>query len=169
MNRDKAVQARKPCVLVRSDSINSRLDGIGLHFHVARPDRRPRDAAAIRWSRLYRPMVLNVVERKLEPDITVLEISGRLALGRESQRIETMVEELSRKGSARVVLDLTGVDYIDSAGIGMLALAAGKVKEAGGTMAIVAPEGRVLQLLNLTQLNLVVKVSPTVAAATAGM
>jgi anti-sigma B factor antagonist len=114
-------------------------------------------------------MVLNVVERKIEPDITVLEISGRLALGRESQRIETMVEELSNKGSSRVVLDLTGVDYIDSAGIGMLALAAGKMKEAGGTMAIVAPEGRVLQLLNLTQLHLVVNVSPTVAAATAGM
>src|SRR5690242_3761963 len=114
-------------------------------------------------------MVLNIVERRVDPDITVVEVSGRLALGRESQRIETLMDELGKKGGARVVLDLTGVEYIDSAGIGMLALAAGKLKESGGTLAIVAPEGRVLQLLNLTQLHMIVKVCPTVAAATAAL
>ncbi|HXK02111.1 MAG TPA: STAS domain-containing protein [Verrucomicrobiae bacterium] len=110
-------------------------------------------------------MLLNIVERKVEPDLTVVEVSGRLALGRESQRIETLAEEMGQKGVRRLVLDLTGVDYIDSAGIGVLALAAGKFKEAGGTLAIVAPEGRVLQLLNLTQISAVVKVCPTVEAA----
>jgi anti-sigma B factor antagonist len=115
-------------------------------------------------------MLLNIVEKTVEPGITVLELTGRLALGRESQRIESLVEELAKKGSAKVVLDLTGVEYIDSAGIGMLALAAGKLKEAGGVMAVVAPEGgRVLQLLNLTQMNSIVKVCPTVAAAAAAV
>ena len=114
-------------------------------------------------------MLLSIVERKVEPDITVVELTGRLALGRESQRVETLVEDLAKQGAARVVLDLTGVEYIDSAGIGMLALASGKMKESGGAMAIVAPEGRVLQLLNLTQINAIVKVCPTVAAATAAV
>src|SRR5215831_2899656 len=98
-------------------------------------------------------MLLNIVERKVAPDITVVELSGRLALGRESQRIETLFDELSRNGAARVVLDLTGVEYIDSAGIGMLALASGKLREAGGKLAIVAPDGgRVQQMLSLTQM-----------------
>jgi anti-sigma B factor antagonist len=114
-------------------------------------------------------MLLNIVERKVEPDITVVELSGRLALGRESQRIETLIEELSRKGSAKVVLDLAGVEYIDSAGIGMLALISGKLKEAGGSMALVASEGRVLQLLKLTQMSAILKVSPTVDAAAAAL
>ena len=114
-------------------------------------------------------MLLNIVERKVAPDITVVELSGRLALGRESQRIETMFDELSTNGAARVVLDLTGVEYIDSAGIGMLALAAGKLKEAGGKLAISVPEGRVMQLLNLTGLSAILKVCPTVAAATAAV
>jgi anti-sigma B factor antagonist len=113
--------------------------------------------------------LLNISERNLESGVTVLEISGRLALGRESQRIETMVEDLGKKGSAKVVLDLSGVDYIDSAGIGMLALASGKLKEAGGTMALVAPEGRVLQMLKLTQLSAILQVHPTVAAAAAAV
>jgi len=110
-------------------------------------------------------MLLQIAERQVEPDITVVELTGRLALGRESQRIESLVEELVRKGSQRVIVDMTGVEYIDSAGIGMVALAAGKLKEVGGKLAIVAGEGRVLQLLTLTQMNTIVKVCPTVAEA----
>jgi anti-sigma B factor antagonist len=110
-------------------------------------------------------MLLQIAERQVDPDITVVELSGKLALGRESQRIESLVEELVRKGSQRVVVDMAGVDYIDSAGIGMVALAAGKLRESGGKLAIVAPEGRVLHLLTMTQMNTIVKVCPTVAEA----
>jgi len=112
--------------------------------------------------------LLNIVERN-ESGITVLEVTGRLALGSESQRIETMIEDLAKKGSHKVVLYLTGVDYIDSAGIGMLALASGKFKEAGGSMAVVAPEGRVLQMLKLTQMSAILQVHPTLAAAAAAV
>ena len=110
-------------------------------------------------------MLLAIVERQVEPDITVVELSGTLALGSESQRIENLIEELVKKGSRRVVLDMSGVDHIDSAGIGMVALATGKLREAGGTLAVVAPEGRVLQLLNQTQMNTIVKVCGSVAEA----
>jgi|SRR3954469_358536 anti-sigma B factor antagonist len=110
-------------------------------------------------------MLLQIAERQVEPDITVVALTGRLALGRESQRIESLVEELVRKGTQRVVVDMTGVDYIDSAGIGMVALAAGKLREIGGKLAIVAAEGRVLQLLTMTQMNAIVAVRPTVAEA----
>jgi len=105
----------------------------------------------------------------MAPDITVVELIGKLALGRESQRVETLVDDLVKRGSRRVIFDMTGVDYMDSAGIGMLALATGKLKESGGSLAIVAPEGKVLQLLNLTQLTAIVKVCPTVEAAAAAL
>ena len=110
-------------------------------------------------------MLLNIAEHQIGPDITVVTLTGKLALGREGQRIETMAEELGKRGAKRVVFDLTGVDYIDSAGIGMLALATGKLKEAGGSLAVVAPEGRVLQLLTLTQMTAVLKVCATIEAA----
>ena len=105
----------------------------------------------------------------MAPDITVVELTGRLALGRECQRIETLVHDLAKRGSLRVIFDMTGVNYMDSAGIGMLALATGKLKESGGSLAIVAPEGKVLQLLNLTQLTAIVRVCPTVDAAAAAL
>ena len=84
-------------------------------------------------------MPLEFTEREIAPDITVVELIGTLALGRESQRIETLVDDLAKRGSTRVIFDMTGVDYMDSAGLGMLALANGKLKESGGSLVIVAP------------------------------
>ena len=52
-------------------------------------------------------MLLQIVEREMAPDITVVELTGRLALGRESQRIESLVEDLAKKGSTRVIFDMT--------------------------------------------------------------
>ena len=101
-------------------------------------------------------MLLEIVERLVEPDITVVELSGKLALGHESQRIESLIEDLVMRGSRRIVLDMSGVDHIDSAGIGMVALATGKLREAGGKLAVVAPGGRVLQLLNQTKMTTIV-------------
>jgi anti-anti-sigma factor len=115
-------------------------------------------------------MLLEIQERKIDPDITVLELAGKLALGRESQRIETVVDQLVQQGRLKTVLDLTRVDYIDSAGIGLLALAAGKLKEAGGKLAVVAaPEGRVLHMLRMTQMTAIVTVAPTLAEAVAAV
>lgn len=110
-------------------------------------------------------MLLQIEEKRIEPDITLFELKGKLALGRESQRVELLAAELVKTGRLKAILDLTEVDYIDSAGIGILALISGKLHEAGGKLAIVAPEGRVLHMLQMTQMTKILQVSPTVADA----
>jgi anti-sigma B factor antagonist len=114
-------------------------------------------------------MLLEIAEREMAPDITVVELAGTLELGRESQRIETLVDDLVKRGSTRVIFDMKGVEHMDSTGLGMLALASGKLRESGGSLAIVSPGGRVLELLTLTQINTIVKVCPTVEAAAAAL
>jgi len=110
-------------------------------------------------------MLLQIEERQIEPDITLIQLAGKLALGRESQRVESLVQEKAQAGVRRVILDMSGVDHIDSAGIGVVALSAGTVKEAGGKLVVVATGGRVLQLLKLTQLNSIVTVCASVEEA----
>jgi len=114
-------------------------------------------------------MLLEIVQRQVEPDITVVELSGKLALGRESQRIEALADELVKRGCKRVVLVLVRVNHIDSAGVGMVALAAGKLKEAGCQLAVAVTEGRVLDVLNLTRISTIVTVCPTIDAALAAV
>jgi anti-sigma B factor antagonist len=114
-------------------------------------------------------MLLQIEEHQLDGGITLVAMSGRLALGRESQRIETLVDELAKKGARKVIFDLHQVEYIDSAGIGLLALASGKTKEAGGKLVVVSGSGRVLEMLKLTQMTAVLTVSATVAEAQAAL
>ena len=129
--------------------------------------RRLLGGAAPRFAVHFALMLLDIEQRRIEPDITIVELAGRLALGRESQRIETLVEELARSGERKVVLDMGRIDYIDSAGVGLVALAAGKLRENGGRVIVVAPEGRVLHLLQMTQMTAIVTVVATPAEATA--
>ena len=112
-------------------------------------------------------MPLHIEEKRIDPDITIVEVSGRLALGPEVQRVETLVDELVQAGTRKLVLDMSGVDHIDSAGIGLIALAAGQLKEAGGRCVVVAAEGRVLHMLNVTQIASLVTVCATPQAAAA--
>jgi len=110
-------------------------------------------------------MLLQFEERRIEPDIVVLALTGRLALGRESQRVESIVDDLAKAGCMRAILDLTGVNYSDSAGIGLIAMAAGKLKAVGGRLVAVAPEGKVLEMLKMTQLDRIVTVCSTAKEA----
>jgi anti-sigma B factor antagonist len=114
-------------------------------------------------------MLLQIEERQVEPGIALVQLTGKLALGRESQRLEAIAQELAGKGASKVILDLTGLDYVDSAGIGILALAAGRVKQSGGKMAVVAVQGRVLDLLKVSGVDTLLNVTSSVEAASAAV
>jgi anti-anti-sigma factor len=110
-------------------------------------------------------MLLPIRKKRIEPDITVVELAGKLPLGGESQRIERLVAELATKGELRVIFDMSRVDYIDRGGTALVALAAAKLKASGGRLVVAAPEGRVLELLTTTQVTAMVTVCPTVMEA----
>jgi anti-sigma B factor antagonist len=110
-------------------------------------------------------MLLQIEEKRIEPGIVVVELTGRFALGRESQRVESIMDELVKEGCTRAILDLTGLSYCDSAGIGLVALAAGRLKEAGGRLVAVAPDGKVLEMLKMTQIDRIVTVCSTAKEA----
>ena len=98
-------------------------------------------------------MLLEIRESRMEPDITVIQLSGRLELGSECQRIESLAAGLLTDGVVRVMLDLTRVEYIDSAGIGVLAMVAGQFMRAGGGMVLVLGEGKMKSMLHVTGLD----------------
>ncbi len=78
-------------------------------------------------------MLLEISRRQVESDITVVESSGPSALRRESQRIEPIIDGLGKAGMQARRDRSCGISHIDSAGIGMLALAVGKLKRPAAT------------------------------------
>jgi len=111
--------------------------------------------------------MLEIHTRTITPDVVVLEISGRITLGRECKQIEWSTESLVRENRKKVVFDLSGVTHIDSTGIGIIVMSAGQLKQAGGALRVCA-QGRVEEILKLTNIDKVVSLHPTIAAASEG-
>jgi anti-sigma B factor antagonist len=112
-------------------------------------------------------MVLSLTTRKCEPDITVIELTGRITLGRESGQIETNVVKLLKEGVRKIVLDLTKIEYIDSTGIGIIAYCFGKITQAGAEARVSGAGGLVMELFRITRLDNVIKFFPDVTSACA--
>jgi anti-anti-sigma factor len=74
-------------------------------------------------------------------DVTVVDLSGRLVLGDESQIFRQTLKNLAGQGRKKVLLNLAGVSYIDSSGLGAL---------VGGYTTFASHHGQV-KLLNLTK------------------
>lgn len=112
-------------------------------------------------------MILEIT-KKAVGNIVVLEMAGRITLGRDCQQIEADVDELVRGKQARIVFDLSKVKYMDSSGVGIMVMCSGKVREAGGELRIAGPTGVVEQTLKLTRTTTIVPTFATLAEALAG-
>ncbi len=109
--------------------------------------------------------MLTLQTKNVEPDIAVVEIEGRITMGRDSKQLEWSTETLVRENKKKVVFDLTRVTHIDSTGIGIIVMCAGQLKQAGGTLRVCA-QGHVDEVLRLTSVDKVVGLHPTLSAAT---
>ena len=98
-------------------------------------------------------MITETRVRKEEPDITVVEISGRLNLGNTLVTIESAIRKLIDEGSRKLVVDLADVSYIDSSGIGMLVSCSGHMEHAGGRLRIAGAKGVVEKAFRIVHMD----------------
>jgi len=91
----------------------------------------------------------------------VLELSGRFVLGEPIERFRALLEQLLAAGKNRIVLDMRGVDYIDSSALGCLVMAHTKVSRAGGAMSMFGLNEKALELLVITKLATVFRIAET--------
>jgi len=112
-------------------------------------------------------MLLSIDESRLQPDIVLLRFAGRITLGRESQQIEWKIADLLRDKATKVIFDLSGVNFMDSTGIGIIVMCSGKLKEAGGQLRLSGASGVVDHTLRLTAVNNIVPFHATADEAVA--
>lgn len=88
-------------------------------------------------------------------EVTVLTLAGQILLDDGDLAIRRVVHELVDRGRLKIVIDLGGVDYIDSAGVGMLAGKLKTVRERGGDMKLLHLTSRGQRLFGMMKLHLV--------------
>jgi anti-anti-sigma factor len=97
------------------------------------------------------------VERIDELTVAV-NLTGRLILGTELREIEVRMNRIAEEGIRKLVLDLSGVAYADSAGLGLLIVLHAKMKSLGGQLHLVAPSKRLRTLFELTSIDSIVTI-----------
>lgn len=112
-------------------------------------------------------MILSLNTRKCEPEITVIELSGRLALGRESGQMETAVLKALDEGARRIVIDLSQVSYIDSTGIGIITYSHNRISQQNAKCAVAGAHGLVAEVFRITRIDSLIPFFPDLAAACA--
>jgi anti-sigma B factor antagonist len=112
-------------------------------------------------------MVVHFITRQVEPDVTVVELTGQLTLGTALTEVEQAIRQGIQKGSKRLVLELSKLTFLDSSGVGMLVVCSGVMERAGGRLVIAGAGGKVKEVLELTHLDRVTGMYSDLASACA--
>jgi len=109
------------------------------------------------------PTNFSVTIRQAGP-ISILDVSGRLT-SFEIGGLRDSVSRLLQRGRKSIVLNLSGLDYLDSSGIGELARLYVSVVKASGELKTVGLSPKVEEILKITQLYQVFPEFPSEEAA----
>jgi len=96
-------------------------------------------------------MSLEITQKERE-GITILEMTGRITMGKEATMLREKCAELAAAGIKNVVFNLENVDFIDSTGLGALVITATNAKKNGGAVKLVSLNKRNIELLVMTRL-----------------
>jgi anti-sigma B factor antagonist len=107
---------------------------------------------------------LTIAERQAG-DVTILILTGQMLLDDGDLAFGKRIRDLIERGFAKVVVDLGGVTYIDSSGVGMLVAKMKSLKEHGGDMRLLNLNRRAESLLGMLKLLVVFETFQDEAAA----
>src|SRR5512144_308721 len=84
--------------------------------------------------------------------ITILDLSGRLTIGEGAQLLKDKSESLVFQGRRNVIVNLAGVPYIDSGGLGQLVACYTTLAKGGGRLKLLNVNAKNHDLLSITKL-----------------
>lgn len=94
---------------------------------------------------------MKIDERRIE-DVVVLDLEGRLLLGEGDRELKEKVDGLVEAGEKKVALNLKGVPYVDSGGLGAIVRCYTTLSRNEGRLKLVNLNKRIRDLLSITRM-----------------
>jgi anti-sigma B factor antagonist len=101
------------------------------------------------------------------PPYTVLSVKGEVDVYTAPRLREKLVELVSQ-GKHQIIVDLEGVDFLDSTGLGVLVGGLKRLRSHDGDLGLVCTQHRILKVFEITGLTKVFAIHDSVEAAVAG-
>ncbi len=94
---------------------------------------------------------ITITERQAG-DVTILDLDGKVTIGEGSVALRSAIRRLLGEGKNKILLNLGGVGYIDSSGIGELVSSFTAVNKENGTLKLLNLTQKIQDLLAITKL-----------------
>lgn len=107
---------------------------------------------------------MEIAERTVN-DVTILDLKGKMTLGEGDELLKDKINSLLAADRKKLVLNLEGVPYIDSAGLGEVVRTYTTVSRQGGSLKLLNLTKRIEDLLSITKLLTVFETFDTEAEA----
>lgn len=98
------------------------------------------------------------IEQREREGIIIFDLKGRITVGEEATMLREGLRELAAAGARKFILNLEGVDYIDSTGLGTLVVCFTSLRKLGGKLKLQNLNRRNIELLVLTKLTTVFEI-----------
>jgi anti-sigma B factor antagonist len=92
------------------------------------------------------------IEERVIGGVTILDLKGKMTLGEGDELLKDKINSLIHQGQKKLLLNLEGVPYIDSAGLGEIVRTYTTVSRQGGSLKLVNLTKRITDLLAITKL-----------------
>jgi anti-sigma B factor antagonist len=109
------------------------------------------------------------IKEKIENHVAVLSLSGKMMGGPETTALHDHIRGLMNDGINKVVIDLHGVKWINSSGLGVLMAAMTTLKNSEGQMKLANVTEKVESLLMITQLMRIFETYDSIDRAVSAM
>ena len=98
-------------------------------------------------------------------DITILTVNGDLVIGEPETTFKKTITRLLEEGHVNLLVDLSGVGFLDSSGLGALVRALTLAQKEGGSAKLLHAGPQVRKLLQMTKLDSVFEIHEDLEAA----
>lgn len=92
------------------------------------------------------------IEERVVGNVTILDLKGKITLGEGDEALKDKINSLIQQDRKRILLNLEGVPYIDSAGLGEIVRTYTTVSRQSGQLKLVNLTKRITDLLMITKL-----------------
>ena len=94
---------------------------------------------------------LHITDRQVG-NVIVLDMDGQLTIGGSSMALRAAIRRLLEEGEDQILLNLAGISYVESSGLGELIASHSALDKKGGQIKLLHLPDRVRELMTITQL-----------------
>ena len=92
------------------------------------------------------------IEERQAGNVMILDLKGELVIGEGDELLKDKIHSMIQQGHKRLLLNLEGVPYVDSAGLGQMVSTLNTVTRNGGALKLLNLTKRLQDLLSITKL-----------------